>query len=184
MLKPHFITVHLFKFISWDVVLWSTSRESLHVSCSIKDNTSWICIANPLRVICTVCWIYAWLIMFYTHTHTAVKTLPSTRWYNQQEMPSNEWYWFVRLVQWSRTALEAIWMEVSSFLQAQSTLLSALASLAVIGILPLLMFQTHALISPPSGNSAPFKTFNRLHVCSWGYLDLKERTLSHPLTKM
>lgn len=49
-------------------------------------------------------------------THSAVKTFLSTCWYIHQEMPLNEWYWFVQLVQWSGAASEAIWMEVSSLL--------------------------------------------------------------------
>lgn len=66
-------------------------------------------------------------------------------------------------------------MEVSSFQQAQSACLSAPVSLADIGMLRLLMSQTHALIPPPSGNSAAFKTFNRLHAHNRGHLeDLKQ----------
>lgn len=73
---------------------------------------------------------------------------------------------------------EQLWRHLNGSqlpLTARSACLSTLASLAVIGMLRLLMSQTHALISPPSGNSAPFKTFNRLRACGRGYLeDLKE----------
>lgn len=73
---------------------------------------------NPLREVCVlyICVPGSFFCLMGRRTHSAVKTFLSTCWYIHQEMPLNEWYWFVQLVQRSGSALEAIWMEVSSLL--------------------------------------------------------------------